>query len=139
MALGASVYVAGPAGSRMVAVEELIIGAFETVLASDEIITTITVPRLSSSARWGYVKSCRKVGEFAESMCAVLNDPARSLVRVVIGATEARQIVVPEASAALADPGRLDPLLKAAGLAADPAAFALHRATIRAAIREVSP
>jgi carbon-monoxide dehydrogenase medium subunit len=137
MTLGASVTIAGPQTLRTVAVADFVLGAFETVLAPDELITSVFVPKLSPSARWGYVKSCRKVGEFAESMCAVLDDADRGVRRLVIGATEARQIVVPDASVALADPTRLDPLLEAAGLAADAAIFQLHRATLRAAIESL--
>jgi carbon-monoxide dehydrogenase medium subunit len=139
MAIVASVTTSGPRGDRTIPVEAFILGAFETDLAPDEIIVSVFVPRLSPSARWGYVKSCRKVGEFAESMCAVLNDPDRGICRLVIGATEAKQIVVADARQALADPSNLDPLLEAAGLADDPATFELHRATIRAAINEARP
>jgi carbon-monoxide dehydrogenase medium subunit len=54
----------------------------------------------------------------------------------VIGATEAKQIVVADARAALADPASIDARLATAGLADDPATLELHRATIRAAIAE---
>jgi carbon-monoxide dehydrogenase medium subunit len=139
MALGSNVEIAGSAGRRTIAVDDLIVGAFETVLAADEIIVSVFVPRVSPSARWGYVKSCRKVGEFAESMCAVLNDSDHGVCRLVIGATEAKQIVIADARAALAEPASLEALLVAAGLAADPATLDLHRATIRAAIKEARP
>jgi carbon-monoxide dehydrogenase medium subunit len=138
MALDASVEIAGREGRRTVAATDFVVGAFETGLAADEIIVSIFVPRVSLSARWGYVKSCRKVGEFAESMCAVLNDPDRSVCRLVIGATEAKQIVVTDARTALADPASMDAQLVAAGLADDPATLNLHRATIRAAIDEAT-
>ena len=117
--------------------EGLIRGAFETVLGPDEIITSIFVPRLSPSARWGYVKSCRKVGEFAESMCAVLADLQRNVFRLVVGATEAKQIVVTDARTTIASPDHLDRLLETMGLASCPATFELHRATIRKAIAEL--
>ena len=139
MALGATVDIMGTKGTRTIAAEALILGAFETVLGADEIIARVFVPRLSPSARWGYVKSCRKVGEFAESMCAVMVDRERGVFRLVIGATEAKQIVVPDAEAAIDNPDRLDPLLTSAGLGADPATFRLHRATIRKAIAELHP
>jgi carbon-monoxide dehydrogenase medium subunit len=44
IALGAHVEVAGRAGERKVAVEELFAGYFETVLARDELITRLHVP-----------------------------------------------------------------------------------------------
>ena len=36
--------------------------------------TAVRVPRLRAGARWGYVKACRKPGEFAHAMAAVLID-----------------------------------------------------------------
>lgn len=133
-ALGAVVHLAGPAGRRTLPVEDFILGAFETALAGGEIITGVFVPRASSSARFGYRKSCRKVGEFAEAMCAVLSDPARGVHRLVIGATEARQLVNQDASQLIQHPDIADEVLREAGLAGDPATFRLRRAVIRQAI-----
>ena len=45
-ALGARVSIAGPAGERTIAVEELSKGYLETVLRGDELIATLTVPPL---------------------------------------------------------------------------------------------
>ena len=50
------------------------------------------IPKLSSTARWGYVKACRKPGEFAHAMAAVLVD--RGITRAVIGATGGTPIVL---------------------------------------------
>ncbi|MCS0496207.1 FAD binding domain-containing protein [Ancylobacter sp. MQZ15Z-1] len=133
-ALGARVHLAGPSGTRELPVEDFILGAFETALQDGEIVTGIFVPRCSAGARFGYRKSCRKVGEFAEAMCAVLADPARGVHRLVIGATEARQIVIADAAAATSDPATLDDALRAAGLAADPASLRLRQAVIRQAV-----
>jgi carbon-monoxide dehydrogenase medium subunit len=54
----------------------------------------VHIPVLSNSARWGYYKFCRKLGEFAETMAAVLFDPDRGISRAVIGATEARPTII---------------------------------------------
>lgn len=133
-ALGARVHLAGPAGTRELPVEAFILGAFETALAPGEIVTAVFVPRRSAQARFGYRKSCRKVGEFAEAMCAVLVDPESDVQRLAIGATEARQLVIPEAHDVLRSPARVDDILRDAGLAADPAAFRLRREVVRQAI-----
>ena len=61
-------------------------GAFTTVLADDELIESIEVPRLSAQARWGYYKFCRKTGEFPDSSAAALFDPERNVARVFAGA-----------------------------------------------------
>lgn len=133
-ALGASVHLAGPVGGRVVKLEDFLLGAFQTALAEQEIVTGVFVPRASSSARFGYRKSCRKVGEFAEAMCAVLSDAAGGVHRLVIGATEGRHIVVTDARAAIADPSLLDDRLARAGLAGEAATLRLHQTVIRQAV-----
>jgi carbon-monoxide dehydrogenase medium subunit len=97
--LGAQCLIAGPGGPRVLPIEHFIKGAFETALGPAELLEAIRIPRLSSEGRWGYAKLCRKVGEFAMSIGAVLHDPARGLARAVIGATNGRPIVVDNASA----------------------------------------
>ena len=54
-ALGATVLVIGRNGTREIAVEDLYIGYYETVLAKDELIAEVTVPPLNG-ARTAYMK-----------------------------------------------------------------------------------
>ena len=138
-ALGAIVHLAGLGGRREMAVEDFILGAFETALMPGEIIAGVLIPRTSADARFGYRKSCRKVGEFAEAMCAVLSDRERSVHRLVIGATEARQVVIQYARDVIQHPDIADEVLREAGLAGDPAVFRLRRAVIRQAIAALEP
>ncbi|MEA2911877.1 MAG: aerobic carbon-monoxide dehydrogenase medium subunit, partial [Bradyrhizobium sp.] len=88
-ALGAKLTLRSRAGVRTVAMEEFIVGALESALRPGEIVETIHVPAMPASAHWGYVKSCRKTGEFAHAIGAVLIDPAAGCARVVIGAIDA--------------------------------------------------
>lgn len=44
LALGAHITIAGPAGTRTVALEEFLLGPYETDLAPDELVTAITLP-----------------------------------------------------------------------------------------------
>ena len=104
-ALGAEAIVRGPSGSRTVAVSEFIVGVFETVMGDDEILEAIRVPKLSAGARWGYYKVCRKPGEFADAIGAVLVDAERSVYRLVIGATNATPITIADAREALGGNG----------------------------------
>jgi aerobic carbon-monoxide dehydrogenase medium subunit len=97
-ALGAEAIVRGPAGQRRLAVERFMAGVFEAALAPDELLEAIHVPRLSPQRRWGFYKFCRKAGEFAQAIGAVLFDPERAVCRVVIGAVESTPIVVPDAA-----------------------------------------
>ena len=87
-ALGAEAitYRAGGSG-RAVALREFIVGAFRNSLQPSEILRAVRIPRLGPAARWGYFKACRKPGEFAHAMAAVLRDQPAGFCRVVIGAT----------------------------------------------------
>ena len=96
-ALGAQCVIAGPGGARRLAVEEFVTGAFENALAPGELLQGIRIPRLSAHGRWGYNKLCRKAGEFALAIGAVLDDRERDRFRAVIGATRSRPIIVTDA------------------------------------------
>jgi carbon-monoxide dehydrogenase medium subunit len=97
-ALGAEAIMRGPAGQRRLPVEQFMAGVFEAALEPDELLEAIHVPRLSPQRRWGFYKFCRKAGEFAQAIGAVLFDPERAICRAVIGATESTPIVVPDAA-----------------------------------------
>jgi carbon-monoxide dehydrogenase medium subunit len=97
-ALGAEAIMRGPAGQRRLPVEQFMAGVFEAALAPDELLEAIHVPRLSPQRRWGFYKFCRKAGEFAQAIGAVLFDPERAICRAVIGATESTPIGEPDAA-----------------------------------------
>lgn len=96
-ALGAEVILRGPSGTRTLAVEDYVVGAFETALGAGELVEAVRIPRLSKTARWAYVKKCRKTGEFAHAIGAMLVDRGRDVSRAVIGATESRPILLADA------------------------------------------
>jgi len=48
---------------------------------------------VSDRAQWGFYKICRKTGDFAHAIGAVLQDPVRGVLRAVIGATGSKPIV----------------------------------------------
>lgn len=85
-ALGASANIKGSRGLRSVSVERFMSTAFTTVLAEDEIVETIEVPKLSRAGRYGYYKFCRKTGEFAEASAAAVFDPETGAARLFLGA-----------------------------------------------------
>lgn len=93
-ALGAKITLRGRNGARKIEVERFIVGAMETVLSPDEIAETIHIPARPSSTHWGYFKSCRKTGDFAHAIAAILIDPSAASARVVIGAIEKPPIVL---------------------------------------------
>ncbi len=96
--VGAQAVVWTPRGSRTVAVADLMLSSFTTVLQPDELIQSIRVPKLSAGARWGFFKFSQKAGEFAHTIGGVLHDPARGRFRAVIGAIETAPIVVADAA-----------------------------------------
>lgn len=92
MALDAEVVLQSSAGARRLPVAALPTGPFTTVLAPGEVLTRISIPRLPPGARWGYAKSCRKPGEFAQAMAAaLLVEPVR---RLVIGAMGGKPLLL---------------------------------------------
>ena len=64
-ALGASVSVQGPNGSRSIAVADLVEDAFATALAEDEIITSVSVPALAANQRAEYAKMAHPASFYA--------------------------------------------------------------------------
>jgi carbon-monoxide dehydrogenase medium subunit len=97
-ALGAKLTLRSLSGVRTVAMEDFIVGALESALRDGEIVETIHVPAMPASAHWGYAKSCRKTGEFAHAIGAILIDPSAATARVVIGAIDAAPIVITNAA-----------------------------------------
>ena len=147
-AIGAEAMIAGPSGRRTVPVEDLMLGVFEAALAASELLDAIRIPRLSASARWGYYKLSRKTGEFAYAIGAVLDDPDRGVCRAVIGAIDAKPIVLPDArplfgGRAGADLARsfdarvADDLLQESGVA-DPIDRQIHVVALRRAVGQAS-
>ena len=146
--LGARVALRSAAGVRNLAIEKFITGALESALQPGEIVEAVRVPVMAPSARWGYVKACRKIGEFAHAIAAVLIDPERATARVVLGALEAAPIVLSDASALFGgrvtgdfkhhfDPRAADAVLTKAGVA-DAVDRHIHVAVLGRAINEAA-
>ena len=69
IALGAEVVVRGPQGERTIALEELQVGPFETVIEPDEILTETRVPRAPHGS--SYFKVERRAGDYASAALGV--------------------------------------------------------------------
>ena len=109
----ARIRIRGVEGERDVRMQDFTRAAYTTVLARDEMVTRIEVPRTTARARFGFHKLCRKTGELAEAMGAVLVDPERRYCRVVAGAVGAKAVLLPAAAqslAATASPPELEAL-----------------------------
>jgi len=105
-ALDAEVMVRGPGGLRSIRCAEFTTGIFETGLATDEVIENVRIPKLSPDARWGYLKLCRKSGEFASALAVAVADRARGHSRVVLGAANGAPLVLHETSRLISENGR---------------------------------
>ncbi len=105
LALGAEAVITGSSGERSVALEDFQIGAFTVAMEPDEVLTGVRVPAFSGEARWGYYKVCRKPGEFADSIGAVVIDGARDVARLVLGATDGKPLLLTEAARRVAASG----------------------------------
>lgn len=147
-ALSATLSLRSAAGTRRVAMKDFIRGALESVIEAGEMLEAVHIPAMSPSARWGYVKSCRKTGEFAHAIGAVLIDPEAGRARIVIGAVEAAPIIVEQAGdlfggridgafASRFDARAADRLLAQAGMT-DAADRHIHVAVLRKAVAEAA-
>ena len=145
-ALGAKVRLRGHSGYRDIAVEDFMTGALESALQANELVESVRIPTMRASARWAYVKACRKPGEFAHAIAAVLIDPEAATARVVLGAIEAPPVVLRDASSLFGGritgnfrrefvPSAADAVLLKAGVA-NAADRHIHVAILRRAIEE---
>jgi aerobic carbon-monoxide dehydrogenase medium subunit len=107
-ALDAEVILYGSSGRRSLKCSEFTTGIFQTELAENEILESARVPKLSADARCGYLKLCRKSGEFANALAVVVTDPRRGYWRVVCGAANGAPLVLADTSR-LIDEGSRDP------------------------------
>ena len=134
--LDAVYLIEGPGGSREVASGAFMQAAFTTALGEDEVLAGVRIARLSPTARFGYFKFCRKVGEFAEAIGAVLLDPSRGVRRAVIGATAGAPHLVADIDAVLAgDTAALTAEVHAAGCD-EPYEIQMHSTALKRAIAE---
>jgi carbon-monoxide dehydrogenase medium subunit len=109
IALGGSVEVMGPGGSRTVAADDFFVGYFETALEPDEMLTAVRVPRRPDQP-WGYQKFTRRSNDWAIVGVAAVGG---RVALANMGAKPLRAVAVEEA---LAAGGAVD---EAAALAAE--------------------
>jgi carbon-monoxide dehydrogenase medium subunit len=121
IALGATVRIAGPAGERVVAVEDMFTGYLETVLANNELITGVSIPS-QTGRRATYAKiTARTADDWPALGLAVSVNAEDGVVRdarVAIGAATETARRLPQAEAALAGRAVNDATLGEAGRAA---------------------
>jgi carbon-monoxide dehydrogenase medium subunit len=63
-ALGGSLELTGPGGTRVVGVDDFFVGYFESAMEPDELVTAVRVPRRPGEP-WGYQKFTRRANDWA--------------------------------------------------------------------------
>ncbi len=103
--LNAGIITQSMTGTRRHDAATFVQAPFTSGLAAGELLTAIELPRLSPGTRWAYLKVCRKAGEFARAIGAVVLDPRGCLTRVVCGAAGGAPVLLPRTAARLAESG----------------------------------
>jgi len=71
LAYGAQVVARGPAGERVIEIDQFFTGLFESALGPQEILTEIRIPQPGPGSGGAYLKIERKVGDYAVTGVAV--------------------------------------------------------------------
>lgn len=101
---GARVIAAGPAGTRRIPIDEFFVESGVTMLARDELVTAIELPRPKSRRGAVHIRRTRRRGHDLASVtltCAVL---ANGVTRLAYGSLGPRPILVADETGLLADP-----------------------------------
>jgi aerobic carbon-monoxide dehydrogenase medium subunit len=100
VALGGSVEIQGPGGSRVVSADDFFEGFFETSLGPDELLTAVRIPR-RPGVPWGYQKFVRRSNDWAIVGVAAVDG---RIALANMGPTPLRATAAEEALAAGAGP-----------------------------------
>lgn len=95
---------------RKIDIRDFVVGAYTTALQADELLIGVEILKASSSVRWGYDKFCRKVGELADAIGAVMIDPERRYARVVAGSVGGAPLLLEKAALRIAATASAPPL-----------------------------
>ncbi len=144
IALGAELRLLGPGGRRRIPMHRFMLGGFTSALEAGELIEAILVPKLSAGAVWGYHKICRKRGEFADAIGAVVLDPDRGHARVVAGAMNGAPLVLHDLARRVALDGAMGATEEQVGVAvsaavSDRVAHRLHVVAVKRALARALP
>ena len=114
LALGTSVRVVGRNGVRVQSIDDFLKGAYETTLATGDIIMGFDIPSPPKSFRWGFSKVARKSGAFAHSLAVVTATAKDISVKAVLGAAGARPRALVATASQLEIPGSTEEQIRAA-------------------------
>ena len=128
IALNATCHIAGPNGTREVAVEDVVTAPGQTALAADELLVEFRIPAPSAKAADCYQRFIPRnemdIAVVGVGSCVALDGDTCSAARIGLGAVAARPLLAEEAGAALVgkplDDAAIDAAAKLAQAAASP-------------------
>ena len=128
IALGATCHIAGPNGTREVAVEDVVTAPGQTALAADELLVEFRIPAPPAKAADCYQRFIPRnemdIAVVGVGSCVALDGDTCSAARIGLGAVAARPLLAKEAGAALIgkplDDAAIDAAAKLAQAAASP-------------------
>jgi len=124
LAYNAQIIARCPTGNRVIAIDDLFVGLFDTSLLPGEILTEIRIPKPAAASGGAYLKIERKVGDYAVAAVAVqlelagAADPTIRHIRIGLTNVSAIPMRAKDAEAALTGKQATDDVLEAAGRAA---------------------
>lgn len=104
LALGGTLVLTGPDGTRQVPAEEWFHGVFTTAIAPGEMLAEVRLPLLGPAWRCGFAEFSRRAGDFALAMAVValrIEDGVVREARIALGGIGGRPVLAREAVAAL--------------------------------------
>lgn len=114
LALGATIRLAGPGGTRDVGADDFFLGLYETARDEAELVTAIAIPSAKDGDRCGFYEIARRHGDYAMAGAAIAE--SGGAIRAAFFSVADRPVRVPDAEAALAE-GNVDAAVAAlAGL-----------------------
>jgi aerobic carbon-monoxide dehydrogenase medium subunit len=127
IALDGGIVAQGPGGRRSIPAKQFVTGPFQTALAPDEIAVEAVIPAPRGTARGGYLKLERRIGDFATAGVAVaLDEAGGQIVRagIALVGVGGRTIDAAEAAEALVgdalNPSAIERAAELAAAAAQP-------------------
>ncbi|MGH2358465.1 MAG: FAD binding domain-containing protein [Candidatus Limnocylindria bacterium] len=103
---GARVEVAGPSGTRVVPVEELLVGPGKTSLAPGELVTAVELPLPVDPVGAAFERLTRRRGVDLATISVCCSVSSAGVARFAYGAAGPRPFLVVDDSGTLADPAR---------------------------------
>ena len=103
LALGATFHAVGPSGERTIPATDMFLGFLETALAPDEVLTSISVPKVGG-AGWSFQKFNRRAQDWAIVGVVAVANGRTGVGLVNMGPTPLRAVAVEQALEAGAPP-----------------------------------